>query len=101
MNSLKINPRIAAMASVDRFLLSQLACLQERWRAWLWAKSSPHGTDASYRACGKPTHPLSSSPGTQEGYDVVEAANSYEGLQAADMALLEGVTLDIRYCIVW
>ena len=58
---------------------SQLACLQERWRAWLWAKSSPHGTDASYRACGKPTHPLSSSPGTQEGYDVVEPRTAMKG----------------------
>ena len=37
----------------------------------------------------------------QEGYGVVEATNSYEGLQAIDMALLEGVTLDIRYLIVW
>jgi DNA-binding response OmpR family regulator len=36
-----------------------------------------------------------------EGYDVVEAAHSYEGLQAADVALPEGVTLDIRYLIVW
>ena len=37
----------------------------------------------------------------QEGDDVLEAAHSSEGLQAADMALLEGVTLDIRYRIVW
>jgi CheY-like chemotaxis protein len=36
-----------------------------------------------------------------EGYDVVEAAHSYEGLQAADVALPEGITLDIRYLIVW
>jgi response regulator RpfG family c-di-GMP phosphodiesterase len=36
-----------------------------------------------------------------EGYDVVEAAHSYEGLQAADVALPEGVTLDIRYLSVW
>ena len=37
----------------------------------------------------------------QEGYDVVEAANSYEGLQTTDVALPEGITLDIRYLIVW
>jgi DNA-binding response OmpR family regulator len=35
-----------------------------------------------------------------EGYDVGEAAHSYAGLQAADVALLEGVTLDIRHLIV-
>ena len=35
-----------------------------------------------------------------EGYEVIEAANSYEGLQAADAALLAGVTLDIRYLVV-
>jgi hypothetical protein len=35
-----------------------------------------------------------------EGYDAVEAAHSYEGLQAADVALPEGVTLDIRYLII-
>jgi hypothetical protein len=34
-------------------------------------------------------------------YDVIEATHSYEGLQAADVALPEGVTLDIRYLIVW
>jgi hypothetical protein len=32
---------------------------------------------------------------------VVEATHSYEGLQAADVALPEGVTLDIRYLIIW
>jgi len=37
----------------------------------------------------------------EEGYDVVEAANSYEGLQTPDVALPEGITLDIRYLIVW
>jgi len=37
----------------------------------------------------------------EEGYDVVEAANSYEGLQAANVALPEGITLDIWYLIVW
>ena len=36
-----------------------------------------------------------------KGYDVVEAVHSYEGLQAADVALPEGVTLDIQYLIVW
>jgi|KBSSwiStaDraftv2_1062776.scaffolds.fasta_scaffold1102390_1 DNA-binding response OmpR family regulator len=35
-----------------------------------------------------------------EGYDMVEVAHSYEELQAADVALPEGVTLDIRYLIV-
>ena len=35
-----------------------------------------------------------------EDYDAIEAAHSYEGLQAADVALLEGVTLDIRYLII-
>jgi DNA-binding response OmpR family regulator len=37
----------------------------------------------------------------QEGYDAVEAANSYEELLAADVALPEGVTLDIRSLLVW
>jgi CheY-like chemotaxis protein len=37
----------------------------------------------------------------QEGYDVIEVVNSSEGLQAVDVALPEGVTLDIRYRIVW
>ena len=36
-----------------------------------------------------------------KGYSVVEAANSYAGLQAVDVALQEGVTLDIRYLIAW
>ena len=61
---------------------------------------SPHGTvliiepEASLR-------PLLREVLELEGYDVVEAAHSYEGLQAADVALPEGVTLDIRYLIVW
>jgi len=37
----------------------------------------------------------------QKGYEVLEVANSYMGLPAADVALPEGVTLDIRYRIVW
>ena len=37
----------------------------------------------------------------QEAYEVREAANSSAGLQAADVALPEGVTLDIRYLVVW
>ncbi len=37
----------------------------------------------------------------QEGDDVLEAAHSSEGLQAADVALPEGVMLDIRSLIIW
>jgi CheY-like chemotaxis protein len=37
----------------------------------------------------------------QEDDDTVAAAHSYEGLQAADVALLQGVTLDIRSLLVW
>jgi len=37
----------------------------------------------------------------QENYEVLEVAHSYAGLQVADVALPEGVTLDIRYLIVW
>ncbi len=37
----------------------------------------------------------------QEDYEVLEAASSYEEFQAADVALPESVTLDIRYLIVW
>jgi len=36
-----------------------------------------------------------------EGYEVIEAANSYEGFQATDVALSPGVTLDAQYLIVW
>ena len=36
-----------------------------------------------------------------EGYEVIEAANSYEGFQAADVALSPGVTLEAQYLIVW
>ena len=35
-----------------------------------------------------------------EGYEVVEAANSYEGLQTADAAPLAGVILDVRYLVI-
>jgi len=37
----------------------------------------------------------------QEDYEVLEAASSYEEFQAADVALPEGITLDIWYLIVW
>ena len=36
-----------------------------------------------------------------EGYEMIEAANSYEGFQATDVALSHGVTLDAQYLIVW
>jgi hypothetical protein len=36
-----------------------------------------------------------------EGYEMIEAANSYEGFQATGMALSHGVTLDAQYFIVW
>jgi len=42
-------------------------------------KELPPGTGASYRACDKPTHPRTSSPGTQEGYDVVEPRTALKG----------------------
>jgi len=32
---------------------------------------------------------------------VFEVAHSYAELQATDVALLEGITLDVRYRIVW
>ena len=48
-----------------------------------------------------PTHHFTRSPGTGGLYDVAEATHSYEGLQAPDVALPEGVTLDIRYLIIW
>ena len=37
----------------------------------------------------------------QEGYEIIEAANSYEGFQVTDAALSHGVTLDAQYLIVW
>jgi DNA-binding response OmpR family regulator len=36
-----------------------------------------------------------------EGYEVIEAANSYEGFQTTDVALSHGVTLEAQYLIVW
>jgi DNA-binding response OmpR family regulator len=37
----------------------------------------------------------------QEGYEMIAAANSYEGLQATHVPLSKGVTLDVQYLIVW
>ena len=36
-----------------------------------------------------------------EGYEMIEAANSYEGFQATDVTLSTGVVLDVQYFIVW
>ena len=36
-----------------------------------------------------------------EGYEMIEAANSYEGFQATDVALSKGITLDAQYLVVW
>ena len=36
-----------------------------------------------------------------EGYEMIDAANSYEGLQATHVLLSKGVTLDVQYLIVW
>jgi hypothetical protein len=36
-----------------------------------------------------------------EGYEMIEAANNYEGFQATEVALSHGVTLDAQYLIVW
>jgi len=46
-------------------------------------------------------HTLLRKVPAQEDYTVLEVAHSYAGLQAADVALPEGVTLDVRYRIVW
>jgi hypothetical protein len=37
----------------------------------------------------------------QEGYVVIEAANSYEGLVAGDTAIPAGITLEISYLVVF
>jgi hypothetical protein len=36
-----------------------------------------------------------------EGYEMIEAANSYEGFQATDAALSHDATLEAQYLIVW
>jgi hypothetical protein len=46
-------------------------------------------------------HTLLRKGPAQEDNTVLEVAHSYTGLQAADVALPEGVTLDVRYRIVW
>ena len=62
---------------------------------------SPHGTVLIIEPEASAYAPFTRSPGTGGLYDVAEATHSYEGLQAADVALPEGVTLDIRYLIIW
>lgn len=37
----------------------------------------------------------------QEGYVVIEAANSYEGLMAGDAVIPAGLTLEISYLVVF
>jgi DNA-binding response OmpR family regulator len=37
----------------------------------------------------------------QEGYVVIEAANSYEGLVAGDAAVPADITLEISYLVVF
>jgi hypothetical protein len=56
--------------------------------------SSPWQSLWALVAC---THLVVSLP----SYDAVETAHSAKGLQAANMALPQGVILNIRYLIVW